>query len=235
MATKNKKNVASMTANSKIALNDFKAVLAHALLQTEIIGKSKAEKTGVQSTAEIISKAIQDGENKFSADVVAKVEEVITKGMTFVPNSTKPGDNFQENVRNAFLNCFRTEKVNPDQLSLLVWLPKVIKDSETPRVEKTVEGRIVTPGTYSLNLILIEQKDINGQFGAQTVHTFKAVDGLHKGDFFELWTKQGSIDLQIGETYSTTTKVNMNRFGTVMPKPFNGRVANKLAGRTKLV
>jgi len=244
MAT-SKKNVSAMIANTnttkkatkpsnaKITLNDFKAVLAHAIQATEILGKSKAERLGVPSTAEIISQAIQDGENQFSADVVAKVEEVINKGMTFVPNSTRPGDNFQENVRNAFLNCFRTEKVQPDQLSLLVWLPKVIKDNETPKTEKKVEGRIVTPGRYTLNLVLLEKKDINGQFGPQTIHTFQATDGPHEGDFFELWAKQDALNLEIGETYSTTTQVNINRFGTVMPKPFNGRLANKLASRSK--
>ena len=233
-STNTTKKATPKPSNAKITLNDFKAVLAHALQANEILGKSKAERLGVPSTAQIIAEAIQDGENRFPADVVAKVEEIISKGMTFVPNSTRPGDNFQENVRNAFLNCFRTGSVQPDQLPLLIWLPKVIKDNETPKTEKKIEGIIVTPGRYTLNLVLLEKKDINGQFGPQTIHTFQAVDGAHEGAFFELWAKQDALNLEVGETYSTKTQVNINRFGTVMPKPFNGRLANILASRTKL-
>ena len=117
----------------KVDLNPFKACLAHALLQSQIIGKKKALEQGIQPTAEIITNAISDGETQFTQDVLLKVEEIINKAFTMTPRSSSPTDDFQTNVKQTFDKCVSTETVTPEDIALLVWLPKIIKDNEIGR------------------------------------------------------------------------------------------------------
>jgi hypothetical protein len=204
----------------------FKAVLAHAVTIKDIVGKAKAETLGIDSTADVIIQAINEGDNEFSEEVIAKVNDVILKGIQMVPVSSKPGDTFQENVKNTLLACISSDTIQPHEVALLVWLPKIIHDKENPR---QIEGKAVPPGEHTITIKLLEKKEVNGSFGPQEVFTFKGKDG----NFYELWAKPNAHKPEMGKVYTVKTTINKNRNGDIVPKAFNGTLKNRINGKVK--
>ena len=204
----------------------FKAVLAHAMTIGDIVGKAKAQTLGVLSTADLIIEAINEGDNEFSEEIISKVNDVILKGIQMVPVSSKPGDTFQQNVKNTLMNCLSSETIEPHEVALLVWLPKIIHDKENPR---QIEGKAVAPGEHTITITLLDKKEVNGSFGPQEVFTFKGKDN----NFYELWAKPGAHKPGMGKVYTTTTTINRNRNGDIVPKAFNGILKNRINGTVK--
>jgi hypothetical protein len=207
----------------------FKAVLAHAVSIGDIVGKAKAQTLGIDSTADIIFNAINEGDNEFGDDIINKVNDIILKGIQMTPESSRPGDRFQENVKNTLMNCLSPEAsdtIQPHEVALLVWLPKIIHDKENPR---QIEGKAVSPGEHTITITLLEKKEVNGSFGPQEVFTFKGKDG----NFYELWAKPNAHKPEMGKVYTVKTVINRNRNGDIVPKPFNGVLKNRINGKVK--
>jgi len=207
----------------------FKAVLAHAVTIGEIVGKAKAQTLGIDSTAEIIFNAINEGDNEFGDDIINKVNDIILKGVQMTPVSSKPGDTFQENVKNTLMNFLSPEAkdtIQPHEVALLVWLPKIIHDRENPR---PTQGNVVAPGEHTITIMLLEKKEVNGSFGPQEVFTFKGKDG----NFYELWARPGAHKPVMGKVYTLKTTINRNRNGDIVPKAFNGVLKNRINGKVK--
>ena len=204
----------------------FKAVLAHAVNIKDIIGIAKAETLGVVSTADVIIQAINEGDNEFGDDVISKVNDIILKGIQMTPVSSRPGDTFQEKVKNTLMNCLSSDEIQPHEVALLVWLPKIIHDKENPR---QIEGKAVAPGEHTITITLIDKKEVNGTFGLQEVFTFKGKDG----NFYELWARPNAHKPVMGKVYTVTTTINRNRNGDIVPKPFNGTLKNRINGKVK--
>lgn len=204
----------------------FKAVLAHAVSIGDIVGKAKAQTLGVDSTADVIIQAINEGDNEFSDEVISKVNDIILKGIQMVPVSSKPGDTFQENVKNTLMNCLSSDTIQPHEVALLVWLPKIIHDKENPR---PTQGKAVAPGEHTISITLLEKKEVNGSFGPQEVFTFKGTDG----NFYELWARPGAHKPEMGKVYTVKTTINKNRNGDIVPKAFNGTLKNRINGKVK--
>ena len=204
----------------------FKAVLAHAVTIKDIIGIAKAETLGVVSTADVIIQAINEGDNEFGDDVISKVNDIILKGIQMTPVSSRPGDTFQEKVKNTLMNCLSSEEIQPHEVALLVWLPKIIHDKENPR---QIEGKAVAPGEHTITITLLEKKEVNGSFGPQEVFTFKGKDG----NFYELWARPNAHKPVMGKVYTLKTTINRNRNGDIVPKAFNGVLKNRVNGKVK--
>jgi hypothetical protein len=204
----------------------FKAVLAHALTIKDIVGKAKAQTLGIDSTADVIINALNEGDNEFGDDIINKVNDIILKGIQMTPVSSRPGDTFQENVKNTLLACISSDTIQPHEVALLVWLPKIIHDRENPR---PTQGNVVAPGEHTITITLLEKKEVNGSFGPQEVFTFKGKDG----NFYELWAKPNAHKPEMGKVYTLKTTINRNRNGDIVPKPFNGVLKNRINGKVK--
>jgi hypothetical protein len=204
----------------------FKAVLAHAVSIGDIVGKAKAQTLGIDSTADVIINALNEGDNEFGDDIINKVNDIILKGIQMTPVSSRPGDTFQENVKNTLLACISSDTIQPHEVALLVWLPKIIHDRENPR---PTQGNVVAPGEHTITITLLEKKEVNGSFGPQEVFTFKGKDG----NFYELWAKPNAHKPEMGKVYTVKTVINRNRNGDIVPKAFNGVLKNRINGKVK--